>query len=86
MPKATPEQQRVIDWVASGQGNGLVSSVAGSGKSTLITQCANQITPFALNIAMDGAADAPKRERLGRSSLEALGVLPTPPRGPVLAP
>jgi DNA helicase II / ATP-dependent DNA helicase PcrA len=43
MPIATLEQQRVIDWVASGQGNALVSSVAGSGKSTLITQCANQI-------------------------------------------
>jgi beta-lactamase class D len=46
----------------------------------------DQITPFALNLAMGGAADAPKRERLGRSSLEALGILPTPPRGPVLAP
>lgn len=43
MPAATPEQQGVIDWVVSGQGNALVSSVAGSGKSTLITQCANQI-------------------------------------------
>ena len=44
------------------------------------------ITPFALNIAMAGAADAPKRERLGRSSLQALGILPKPPRGPVPAP
>jgi DNA helicase-2/ATP-dependent DNA helicase PcrA len=43
MPTATPEQQKVIDWVIQGQGNALVSSVAGSGKSTLITQCANQI-------------------------------------------
>ncbi|MDM7954160.1 MAG: class D beta-lactamase [Cyanobium sp. CZS 25K] len=49
-------------------------------------QRGNQITPFALNIAMASAADAPKRERLGRSSLKALGILPTPPRGPVLAP
>lgn len=49
-------------------------------------QRGNQITPFALNIAMAGAADAPKRERLGRSSLQALGILPTPPRGPVLGP
>jgi beta-lactamase class D len=49
-------------------------------------QKGDQITPFALNIAMAGAADAPKRERLGRSSLQALGILPTPPRGPVLAP
>lgn len=39
-------------------------------------QKGNQITPFALNIAMAGAADAPKRERLGRASLRALGVLP----------
>jgi beta-lactamase class D len=49
-------------------------------------QHGNQITPFALNIAMAGAADAPKQERLGRSSLQALGILPTPPRGPVPAP
>lgn len=46
----------------------------------------DQITPFALNIAMAGAADAPQREQLGRSSLQALGILPTPPRGTVLAP
>lgn len=49
-------------------------------------QRGKQITPFALNIAMAGAADVPKREQLGRSSLQALGILPTPPRGPVLAP
>jgi len=49
-------------------------------------QKGDQITPFALNIAMAGAADAPKREQLGRRSLQALGLLPTPPRGPVLAP
>ena len=49
MPTATPEQQRVIDWVVAGQGNALVSSVAGSGKSTLITQCANQI-PLSLKV------------------------------------
>lgn len=49
-------------------------------------QKGDQITPFALNIAMAGASDAPKREQLGRSSLQALGILPTPPRGPLLAP
>jgi beta-lactamase class D len=49
-------------------------------------QKGDQITPFALNIDMAGAADTPKRERLGRSSLQALGILPTPPRGPVLSP
>jgi beta-lactamase class D len=35
-----------------------------------------QITPFALNIAMAGAADAPNREQLGRASLRVLGILP----------
>ncbi len=40
-----------------------------------------QITPFALNIAMAGAADAPQRERLGRRSLQALGILPGAPGG-----
>lgn len=40
----------------------------------------DQITPFALNIAMAGAVDAPKRDRLGRQSLQALGILPTPLR------
>jgi beta-lactamase class D len=40
-----------------------------------------QITPFALNIAMAGAADAPQRERLGRRSLQALGILPGTPGG-----
>jgi beta-lactamase class D len=49
-------------------------------------QKGDQITPFALNIAMVGAADATKRERLGRSSLQALGILPTPPTGPSPAP
>jgi beta-lactamase class D len=38
-----------------------------------------QITPFALNIAMAGATDAPKREQLGRASLQALGLLPQGP-------
>jgi hypothetical protein len=37
-------------------------------------QKGDQITPFALNIAMAGAADAPKRERLGRSSLLGLSL------------
>ncbi len=45
-------------------------------------QCGEQITPFALNIFMAGATDAPKREQLGRASLQAMGVLPldTPPK------
>ena len=37
-----------------------------------------RITPFALNLAMAGAADAPRREQLGRASLQALGILPAP--------
>lgn len=49
-------------------------------------QKGNQITTFALNIAMDGAADAPKRERLGRKSLQALGILPMPTREAATAP
>jgi beta-lactamase class D len=40
-------------------------------------QQGDRITPFALNIAMKGSADAPKREQLGRRSLQQLGVLPT---------
>jgi beta-lactamase class D len=41
-------------------------------------QRGERITPFALNLAMAGAADAPKREQLGRASLHALGILPRP--------
>ncbi len=44
-------------------------------------QRGDRITPFALNLAMAGAADAPKREQLGRASLQALGILPSSPRG-----
>ncbi|MEB3165978.1 MAG: penicillin-binding transpeptidase domain-containing protein [Cyanobacteriota bacterium] len=49
-------------------------------------QRGDQITPFALNLAMRGAADAPRREQLGRASLRLLGVLPMPPRGGAPAP
>ena len=45
-------------------------------------QRGDRITPFALNIAMAGAADAPRREQLGRRSLQVLGILPVPPRPP----
>jgi len=41
-------------------------------------QRGERITPFALNLAMTGAADAPRREQLGRASLQALGILPAP--------
>ena len=43
-------------------------------------QKGDQITPFALNLAMAGAADAPKRQQIGRASLQALGILPPPRR------
>lgn len=47
-------------------------------------QRGDQVYPFALNIAMSGSADAPKRERLGRESLKALDIIPTTNRsGPV---
>jgi len=49
-------------------------------------QRGDRITPFALNLALAGASDAPKREELGRASLQALGILPQPPRGPVPTP
>jgi beta-lactamase class D len=48
-------------------------------------QRGERITPFALNMAMAGAADAPRREQLGRASLQALGILPVPPREPAPA-
>lgn len=40
----------------------------------------DRITPFALNIDIRSAADAPRRQQLGRASLVRLGVLPAPPR------
>jgi beta-lactamase class D len=46
-------------------------------------QQGDRITPFALNIAMKGSADAPKREQLGRRSLQLLGVLPVDDQRPV---
>jgi len=95
LPFPRSAQQRVaeITRVDSGPGWSLHAKTgwqnapgAGVGWWVGWVQRGNQITPFALNIAMASAADAPKRERLGRSNLKALGILPTPPRGPVLAP
>jgi beta-lactamase class D len=92
-PRSAQQQVAEITQVDSGPGWSLHAKTgwqnapgAGVGWWVGWVQKGDQITPFALNIAMDGAADAPKRERLGRSSLQALGILPTPPRGPVLAP
>jgi beta-lactamase class D len=33
----------------------------------------DRITPFALNLAMAGSADAPKREQLGRANAFTVG-------------
>jgi beta-lactamase class D len=92
-PRRAQQQVAEITQVDSGPGWSLHAKTgwqnapgAGVGWWVGWVQKGDQITPFALNIAMAGAADAPKRERLGRSSLQALGILPTPPRGPVLAP
>lgn len=49
-------------------------------------QQGRRITPFAMNMEMAGPADAPKREQLGRASLQALGVLPLPSGGQSSAP
>lgn len=49
-------------------------------------QRGDRITPFALNLAMTGAADAPRREQLGRRSLQALGILPSPSGAPAARP
>lgn len=46
----------------------------------------DRITPFALNIAMGGSADAPRREQLGRRSLELLGFLPNPSGAAAVSP
>ena len=43
-------------------------------------QRGDQAYPFALNIAMRGSVDAPKREKIGRESLRALEIIPTPSR------
>ena len=40
-------------------------------------QRGEEITPFALNLAMAGPVDGPKREQLARASLRALGFLPS---------
>ena len=92
-PRSAQQQVAEITRVDSGPGWSLHAKTgwqnapgAGVGWWVGWVQRGDQITPFALNIAMTGAADAPKREQLGRASLRALGILPGPPRGPDLAP
>ena len=92
-PRSAQQQVAEITQVESGPGWSLHAKTgwqnapgAGVGWWVGWVQKGDQITPFALNLAMAGAADAPKREQLGRASLRVLGILPTLPRGPVLAP
>ncbi len=84
-PRSAQQQVVEITQVESGPGWSLHAKTgwqnapgAGVGWWVGWVRKGDQITPFALNIAMGGAADAPKREQLGRRSLQALGVLPLP--------
>lgn len=92
-PRGAQQQVAEITQVDSGPGWSLHAKTgwqnapgAGVGWWVGWVQKGEQITPFALNLAMAGNADAPKREQLGRASLRALGILPGPARGPVPAP
>jgi len=85
-PRKAQEQVAEITRVDAGPGWSLHAKTgwqnapgAGVGWWVGWVQRGDQLTPFALNIAMAGAPDAPKREQLGRASLQALGVLPRPP-------
>jgi beta-lactamase class D len=88
LPFPRSAQQRVaeITRVDSGPGWSLHAKTgwqnapgAGVGWWVGWVQRGDQVTPFALNLVMVGAADAPKREQLGRASLRMLGILPEPP-------
>lgn len=92
-PRGAQQQVAAISRVDSGPGWSLHAKTgwqnapgAGVGWWVGWVQMGDRITPFALNLAMAGAADAPKREQLGRASLQALGILPQPSRAPVPAP
>jgi beta-lactamase class D len=92
-PRGAQQQVAEITQVDSGPGWSLHAKTgwqnapgAGVGWWVGWVQQGEQITPFALNLAMAGNADAPKREQLGRASLRALGVLPGPAPGAVPAP
>jgi len=87
LPFAAQAQQQVaeITRVDSGPGWSLHAKTgwqnapdAGVGWWVGWVKRGDRITPFALNIAMAGAGDAPKRVQLGRRSLELLGILPPP--------
>lgn len=82
-PRSAQRQVAEITTVDSGPGWSLHAKTgwqnapgAGVGWWVGWVRRGERITPFALNIAMQGAADAPRREQLGRRSLQALGILP----------
>lgn len=84
-PKTAQQQVAAITQVDTGPGWSLHAKTgwqnspgAGVGWWVGWVQQGRRITPFALNIAMSGPADTPKREQLARASLQALGVLPRP--------
>jgi len=92
-PRGAQQQVAEITQVDSGPGWSLHAKTgwqnapgAGVGWWVGWVQKGEQITPFALNFAMAGNADAPKREQLGRASLRAVGVLPGPEPVAVPAP
>jgi beta-lactamase class D len=82
-PRTAQQQVAAITQVDAGPGWNLHAKTgwqnspgAGVGWWVGWVQQGRRITPFALNIAMTGPADTPKREQLGRASLQTLGVLP----------
>ncbi|WP_396122576.1 penicillin-binding transpeptidase domain-containing protein [Cyanobium sp. CH-040] len=88
-PRSAQQQVAAISLVDAGPGWSLHAKTgwqnapgAGVGWWVGWVRRGERITPFALNIAMAGAADAPRREQLGRASLQALEILPASP-GPV---
>ena len=92
-PRSAQQQVAEIMQVDSGPGWSLHAKTgwqnapaAGVGWWVGWVQRGDQVTPFALNLAMAGAADAPKREQLGRASLGALGILSQPSGAPVPVP
>jgi beta-lactamase class D len=92
-PRQAQEQVAQITRVDAGPGWSLHAKTgwqnapgAGVGWWVGWVQKGDQITPFALNLAMAGASDAPKREQLGRASLHVLGLLPQRPQAPGLTP
>ncbi len=92
-PRSAQQQVAEITRVDSGPGWSLHAKTgwqnapgAGVGWWVGWVQRGEQITPFALNLAMAGAADAPKRQQLGCASLRALGFLPSDPVQPAPTP